>query len=94
MLVLTVDNAAATERTLTSVRNFNRGLPVQARARDLEHADRLLELGATHVALDVVDASLTFGERVLLDLGVPQDDVDELIENYRKNEYAALRRSG
>ncbi len=92
MLVITVDGEAAAERAISRARNFHPGLPVQARARDLDQADKLLALGANHVELDLAESTLGLGGNILLELGMPQTEVDELIGGYRRDEYAALRR--
>ena len=92
MLVVAVDTPGAAERAVAAARDFHPGLVVVARARDFEQADRLRELGATHVEHDVVGASLSLGGHVLRDIGVPSDEVDSLVERFRKNNYALLRR--
>ena len=65
-------------------------LKIYARARDAEHARLLLERGATHVVPETVEASLQLAERVLEDMGLPQETADGLIDAQRAEILAAL----
>src|SRR5262249_34118725 len=47
-LVVTMDNPYAAEAVVRGARRAWPGLPIYARARDFDHARRLLRLGATH----------------------------------------------
>lgn len=72
-LVITMDNPAGAERVVSVVRAHWPLLPVFARARDAEHALRLLRLGATEVVPETVEASLQMASRVLTTIGVPEE---------------------
>ena len=65
-------------------------MPIYARARDADHAARLLALGATHVIPETIEASLQLGEMLLEGLGVPDAAARQLIEARRRLAQAAL----
>lgn len=92
MLVVTVDNPGAAQRAIAAARNFLPDLPIQVLVRDLEESEAMLKLGVTHTAPTVVESSLVLGANTLMDLGVPRDDVDLLVENFRQDDYAVLRK--
>jgi CPA2 family monovalent cation:H+ antiporter-2 len=72
-LVITMDNPSAAERVVSSVRAQWPHLFILARARDVAHATRLLQLGANEVVPETVEASLQMATRVLESIGVPED---------------------
>lgn len=90
-LVLTMDDAPAVEHVVEVVRAAWPGLPVIARARDAVHAARLLDLGATAVILETLEASLQLAGRVLELTGATEEVVHRRLEAQRDLELSALR---
>ncbi|MBX3707782.1 MAG: cation:proton antiporter [Pseudomonadales bacterium] len=83
-----------TETALAAVAYLARhypGLPVVARARDLESSARLLEAGASHAHPDAIEASLHLGALALEVLAVPADEVGVLVQGVRETNYRTLR---
>jgi len=91
-LVLTMDNASAAEHVVQVVRAEWPQLAIIARARDAEHASRLLERGASEVILETVEASLELSGRILQLNGVPEDVVRRRIDVQREHELASVLR--
>ncbi|MFU8837589.1 MAG: monovalent cation:proton antiporter-2 (CPA2) family protein [Thiohalomonadaceae bacterium] len=91
-LVLTMDNASAAEHLAQVVRAEWPQLAIIARARDAEHASRLLERGASEVILETVEASLELSGRILQLNGVPEDVVRRRIDVQREHELASVLR--
>ncbi len=89
-LVVTIDNPHATERVVAAARRHWPELAIYARARDVEHAKRLIELGATHVTPEAIEASLQLGETVLIGAGFPEDAARHMIEIRRQEEHIAV----
>jgi CPA2 family monovalent cation:H+ antiporter-2 len=85
-LVVTTDDPAAAERVVAAARAHAPELPIVARARDGEHAARLLEQHATQVVLEVREVGLEMGRMLLEHTGMPADAARDLI--------AALRLEG
>lgn len=73
--VVTVNAPRAAERMVAAARRKRPDAPVLARAKDGDHAARLIKLGAVGVIPEAVEASLQLGGRVLEALGIPDDAV-------------------
>lgn len=91
--VVTMDSAAAAERIVTAVRAARPDLPIFARARDTQHARRLLAAGATRAVPETVEASLQLGEALLAGAGLPEDAAHAVVELRRSEERERLQRS-
>lgn len=85
-IVVTMDNPAAAEHVVRTVKTEWQQLPIIARARDKAHAARLFELGATEVILEAMEASLQLANRTLRLSGTPEDVVLRRIDAQRKQE--------
>lgn len=82
-LVVTTDDAAAAERVVKAARRQAPELAILARARDAEHAYRLLEVGATQVIPEVLEAGLDLGRLTLVHAGFPDESARELVDLMR-----------
>jgi len=90
-LVVTMNDPIATETVVESVRSQWPELPIYARARDAAHARRLLDLGATDVVPETVEASLQLGGRVLQAIGLPDEAWGKRIESEREKEIEDIK---
>ena len=91
LIVLTIDHAGTALRAVTMLRDIYPGVPIIARARDLEASARLLEAGATHAYPEAIEASLRLGATALQMAGAPADNVDLLIQGVRERDYELVR---
>ena len=89
-VVVTMDNPQAAERVVAAIHRHWPDLAIYARARDREHAARLIAQGARHVVPEIMDASLQLGEMVLMGAGVPDEAARRIIEARRQAEQAAV----
>ena len=78
MVSLNDPNGAAL--IVAAVRRDWPAMPIFARARDARHASELLELGATAVIPESIEASLQLGELMLTGLGIPAEAAHQLVE--------------
>jgi CPA2 family monovalent cation:H+ antiporter-2 len=83
--VVTVNAPNAAERMVAAARRQRPDAPVFARAKDGEHAARLLALGAVGVIPEAVEASLQLGARVLEALDIPDEAVAQRLSNARRS---------
>ncbi|MBI1906576.1 MAG: cation:proton antiporter [Rhodocyclales bacterium] len=90
-LVLTMDDSDAIEHVVRMVRAEWPHLRVLARARDARHAAHLMDLGATEVIQETLEAGLQLAERVLAVVGTPEEVARRRTEVQREKEMAALR---
>jgi len=87
-LVVTMDSPRAAEQVTTAARRHWPELSIYARARDRDHASRLIAKGANHVIPETMEASLELGEMVLTGVGVPEPTARRIIEVRRSSEQA------
>jgi CPA2 family monovalent cation:H+ antiporter-2 len=88
--VVTVNAPRAAEIMVTAVRRERPDALVFARAKDAEHAARLLALGAVGVIPEAAEASLQLGGRLLEALGLPDDAVAQRLAAEREAELGRL----
>ena len=92
-LVVTMDDARATELVVTAARQYWPNLAIYARARDIEHATHLIARGASHVVPETIEASLQLSEMVLMGVGIPDHAAHHMIEARRQAEQATVDES-
>ncbi|MFC7049667.1 monovalent cation:proton antiporter-2 (CPA2) family protein [Emcibacter nanhaiensis] len=90
LMVVTLDNPQAAEKTIRAVRRMRPGLPIITRARDVPTAENYAGLGV-QVVPETVEASLQLGAISLKSLGVEDADLDELIDEFRTDNYRRLK---
>jgi len=87
LLVLTVDSEQTALNTLTHMKNNYPGIPVIARARDLEASGRLIQAGAALAPPEMVESSLRLANDTLRMVGLPAENIDLLLHDVRKKDY-------
>lgn len=85
-VVITMDNTAAAEHVVRTVKAEWPQLPIIARAHDKPHAARLFGLGATEVILEAMEASLQLASRTLQLAGTSEEIIHRRIEAQRRQE--------
>jgi monovalent cation:proton antiporter-2 (CPA2) family protein len=92
-LVVTMDSPQATEHVVTAARQHWPDIAIYARARDTDHATRLIAQGASHAVPETTEASLQLSEMVLMGAGVPDQAARHMVEVRRQAEQAAVDES-
>ena len=92
--VVTLSHAEGAERMVAEIRKIRPAACVLARARDAEHAARLMRLGATGAIPETVEASLQLAGRLLENLDFPEEVADRRIADIRMVEVEQLRKAG
>jgi len=87
LVVLTIGQEHTTLQAVSHVRNNYPGIPVIARARDLEASGRLLQAGATLAPPEALESSLRLAADTLRMVGVPVDNIDLLLSGVRRCDY-------
>lgn len=89
-LVLAIDDPDASVRTAQTVKeNFPR-LPIYARARNRNHAYRLMDLGIKVVWRETFMSSTDMARAVLKSVGLPEREADKAIETFRRHDERRL----
>jgi CPA2 family monovalent cation:H+ antiporter-2 len=91
-LVITLDQPAASQALIDTVRQWQPSLTIVARARDAKHATALYRLGVTDAVPETIEASLQLSEAVLVDIGIPMGNVIASIHE-RRDEFRRVLRA-
>jgi len=87
MFIVTVDEAGSAEAMVRAIRSLRPNAPIFARARDGDHARRLMQAGASFVIPDAIEAGLQLAARALQDFGYEGETVRDRIAAERDSEY-------
>jgi CPA2 family monovalent cation:H+ antiporter-2 len=82
-VVVTLDDPASAERIVEAVYGAWPAVPIYVRARDAAHAARLTAAGASVAVPLATEASLQLAGRVLVGLGLSEDDARRRLEHQR-----------
>jgi monovalent cation:proton antiporter-2 (CPA2) family protein len=88
--VLAIDDPGASLRTAETVRQHFPGLPIFARARNRQHAYRLMELGISVVWRETFLSSLDMARAVLKQLGLTDNDAERTTRLFREHDERRL----
>lgn len=91
VLVLAVDDPQANLRTARVVRRMFPHLKLVARARNRQHAFRLMDLSVDDPVRETFHSSLKITRQVLEALGTPSDEAAVQLEKFREHDEALLR---
>ncbi|MDN5924979.1 MAG: monovalent cation:proton antiporter-2 (CPA2) family protein [Xanthomonadales bacterium] len=91
VFVLATDDPQANVRTARIVRQLYPHLKIVARARNRQHAFRLMDLNADAVVRETFHSSLEMTRDVLKLLGLPDTLARERVERFRQQDEALLR---
>ncbi len=89
--VLTTDDPEANLRTARLVKRHYPHLKIYARARNRQHAFKLMDLGVDGVVRETFHSSLELGKQVLQAVGVSPEQASERSERFRRHDEALLR---
>jgi glutathione-regulated potassium-efflux system protein KefB len=89
--VLTTDDPETSVRTARLLRRQYPHLKIFARARNRQHAFKLMDLGVHAVIRETYFSSLELGQQVLESLGVAHDAASERRERFRQHDERLLR---
>jgi glutathione-regulated potassium-efflux system protein KefB len=90
VFVITTDDPDVTVRTARLLRRMYPSLKVFARARNRQHAFKLMDLGV-EVIRETFHSSLELSEQVLQALGIPADVAHDRRERFREHDERMLR---
>lgn len=90
VLVLAVDDVEASLRTAETVRRHFPNLTVVARARNRQHAYRLMDLGVTLLRRETFLSSLDVARQVLIGLGMRPKDAERTVRTFQAHDEKRL----
>jgi voltage-gated potassium channel Kch len=92
VFVLAIDDVDASVRTAELVRKHFPHLKIFARARNRQHAFRLMDLGVDHLVRETFGSSLEMSVEVLQALGLSKLKAQETAQRFRLHDEATLLR--
>jgi glutathione-regulated potassium-efflux system ancillary protein KefC len=90
VFVLAIDDIPTSLRMAAVVRHHFPGLTIFARARNRQHAYKLLDLGIRHVIRDTFPAGLEMTRDILRELGVAPEQSQQIVDRFRAHDEALL----
>ncbi|MDX1507742.1 MAG: monovalent cation:proton antiporter-2 (CPA2) family protein [Woeseiaceae bacterium] len=91
IMVITLSDMEASVRLAQIVRRNFPHLKIVARARNRRHAHKLMDVGVDHVFRDTLLSSVAMGKVVLGNIGLEQDEIDEIAEMFVETDERLLR---
>jgi glutathione-regulated potassium-efflux system ancillary protein KefC/glutathione-regulated potassium-efflux system protein KefB len=91
LLVLAIDDVEASVRAAELARRHFPRLRILARARNRQHAFRLMEAGVSDIWRETLASSLEVAEAALVALGTPRDAAASQVRKFRAHDEATLR---
>jgi glutathione-regulated potassium-efflux system ancillary protein KefC/glutathione-regulated potassium-efflux system protein KefB len=92
LFVLAIDDPEASFKTAELVRHHFPDVPILARARNRQHAYKLMDLGITKFYRETWHSSVEMAHNALLRLGVPQSEAATTVARFRDHDISLLRR--
>ncbi len=90
-VILTVDNHHTSSKIISHIRSQYPTLRILARTRDMKTREALLKHGATWAMPEATEGSLRLASETLLSLGIPREEVFNILTYFRKDDYEAIR---
>jgi glutathione-regulated potassium-efflux system ancillary protein KefC/glutathione-regulated potassium-efflux system protein KefB len=91
VLVVAIDDVEASVRTVEIARRHFPRLHILARARNRQHAFRLMEAGVAEIWRETLGSSLEMAEATLVALGTSRDNAAALVRRFRAHDEQTLR---
>ncbi|MDD0976856.1 monovalent cation:proton antiporter family protein [Pseudomonas fontis] len=90
LLVIAVDKTDVAMNVLKAARHLSSQVPILVRTRDDSLRDELRAAGATAVVPELLESSLMLASHALVMIGLPQEQVQQRIDEVRKSRYRLL----
>lgn len=86
-IVVTVRDRRISKKTVEALHQHYAHVPIIARAWDRVHANELREAGAAFAIAEAFESSLMLGGCILQNLGIAPEEINRIMEQFRKEEY-------
>lgn len=90
LAVVALDRRGASEQAVSVVHHHYPNPPIYARARDRGHSGALRSHGAVTTVRETVEARLQLAGSVLRALGIPNEQVSRMFDEFRRDDYKRL----
>jgi len=90
-IIITVDRPQTTMQLVSHIRTYYPTLRILARTHDVRSRDILIGHGVSWVMPEAAEGGLRLGAETLLSLGYTNEEVQELLSDFRKDDYESIR---
>ncbi|MDJ0972007.1 MAG: NAD-binding protein, partial [Kiloniellales bacterium] len=90
-VVVTLENAHQAERVISNVRVLCPSAAIYARAKDFKVKAALLSGGVSHAVPEAAEGIIQLGTAVLRGIGASDSDVETLVADFRRDDYALMQ---
>ncbi|MDC7243421.1 MAG: cation:proton antiporter [Sphaerochaetaceae bacterium] len=90
-VIVTVDSHHISAKITSHIRSQCPSMMILARTRDMKTRDALLKHGATWAMPEAAEGSLRLAAEALLKLGTPREEVFDILNYFRKDDYETIR---
>lgn len=91
LVVITVVDTEIAKQITEAARKKNKHIPIVVRARDDTYLETLIQLGATEVLPESLEASVMVAQRVLEKLELPNEEIEQVVGRIRTEGYKQLK---
>lgn len=84
LMVVAIDNPDVIEHVVAEVRTLYPDLPIFARGHSRHRCEKLIQVGASEVVSENLEASLQLARSALIAAGIDTIEIEEQLENYRR----------
>jgi len=86
-IVITLNQVGPSVRTVAMLRGHFPDLPVCVRIKDHKHQEKLLDSGARLAVPETVEPTIQLATSVLHVIGMPSDEIGQLIDIFRRQQW-------
>lgn len=91
LVVITITAPEIAQQITEAARKKNKSIPIIVRARDDTYLETLIQLGATEVLPESLEASVMVAQRVLEKLELPNEEIEQVVNRIRVEGYHQLK---
>ncbi|MET0985468.1 MAG: monovalent cation:proton antiporter-2 (CPA2) family protein [Steroidobacteraceae bacterium] len=91
LFVLAIDDIDASVRTAEIVRQYFPQVKLMARARNRQHALKLMDMGVRYIVRETLGSSLEMGQHVLEKLGMSRQEAVRSVKTFREHDERSLQ---
>jgi monovalent cation:proton antiporter-2 (CPA2) family protein len=88
--VIAIDDVEDSIKAAENLKNHFPHVKIYARSRNRGHTFDLMDMGVAHIKRETFDSSLNFSRELLIDMGMDQAKVDNLIKKFAQHDHETV----
>ena len=90
-VVITLETANEAKRLAISLRQLYEDVSIHVRVHTFDQVDALVAKGIQFARPVYIESTLLFGREVVDSLGVPEEEINDMVESFRRDNYSLVR---